>query len=120
MPNDHLFLLSGTNDIKMIGETATIIDQEESLLNFFTHKKHVKVAVLATPFRYDNEKYNQHIQDHNKNKQELCEIHEVPFIDINQYLAKTDYSKDGLHINQDGKEKLANIIIDHVSQVDFN
>lgn len=119
LPHDHLYIMSGSNHIILSNENKPISDYEESLLNIFTHSKHVKVSLLSTPLRYDNEEYNQLIMEYNTNKKDLCDLHDIPFLDVNQQLEKEDYAKDGLHLNSNGKEKVARLIIDNAMLANF-
>lgn len=54
MPEDTIFLLSGTNDIKKKEDgEINLLQHEAAHLDFISQKKHVKVCIISTPHRFD-------------------------------------------------------------------
>lgn len=116
MPHDFLVLISGTNDIKANENgTVEIPDNLEQLENLISHKGHVNISIMSTPRRYDQELLNSHIDKYNDEVKELCRKNNITFIDVNSQLKKEDFTNHGLHLNSNGKNKIADIILKHTT-----
>uniref|UniRef100_A0A8D8ZS41 Uncharacterized protein n=1 Tax=Cacopsylla melanoneura TaxID=428564 RepID=A0A8D8ZS41_9HEMI len=108
-PGDTVILICGTNDI---GTTKWEQIQEaidELLLKFRDCKS---ICFVGTPLRYKNKHVNFHINRFNAKVKKYLSSKScaIMFLDPNSFLKRTDYAKDGLHLNGKGKGKLCNKI----------
>lgn len=113
LPSDHLFLLAGTNDIQLINSEVQIIRNEEALLDYFSQGKHVNISVISTPPRFDNSILNTHIQERNIITKTMCQEHKVNYLDMSSAWQPEDF--EGLHLNHQGKKKLAEAICEYAN-----
>ena len=114
-PKDNLIIMSGTNDIQFKSNSANINFFRQARKNILSQAKKTKVLILSVPHRYDKEEANQMIDIYNdqlinlyKEEAEIMNtINNVRYLDINQFLNEGHYAKDGVHLNNKGKEILA-------------
>lgn len=117
-PSDAVFIMSGTNDIKIQQDGTVTTDlyrvERECMLS---QSKHLNMFIIAVPHRFDKEVINPHVDNYNNWLEELCRKNNIPFININDALSREDFTNHGLHLNGKGKEKLSSIITYHASKV---
>lgn len=93
-PKDHLFLLSGSNDIKEAEFQVQVYHHKEARKDFISHSKHVNIYMVSTPRRLDKTELNTHMDAYNEEVKKMCLEKSVPYIDINAHLNEEDYSRD--------------------------
>jgi len=108
--NDFLVIIGGTHD--MNDKNLQSIDEALFLLS--PMKSRTNIILNSIPFRYDSHAYLNHlINETNKYifkviTEELQKSN-VCFINVNEELNRSDFTKHGLHYNKYGKRKIANL-----------
>lgn len=116
-PEDVLFIMSGTNDIKKRNREIISNYYENEREDIISQGGHTNICMISIPNRYDNEHYNGHINTYNAWLKNYCLQHQVMFLNVNEDLNKEDYTRDGLHLNENGKLKLATIISQRANSI---
>lgn len=75
------------------------------------------IAVVETPYRYDNVQLNESIRQQNIKLQELCSKYGWFYIPINSSLFRKHYTRQGLHLNYKGKDVVCSIIADYLVKI---
>lgn len=115
-PEDVLFFMSGTNDLKKSNDLITTDYHEREREHQLSQGKHTNLCLISVPHRYDDETFNANINSYNVWLQDRCVQKNIKFIDINEFMDREDYANDGLHFKEEGKLK----IVQHLSQVANN
>lgn len=123
---DTLIVMTGTNDIKQGPNDTKINMYRHARRTIIKQAKRTKIIEVSTPYRYDKEKMNPLIDLCNKNLYELCKdeagkagvLENIRYLDVNEFITRKDYAKDGLHLNYIGKKKLVQEF--KLSAQDFN
>lgn len=111
-PEDVLFFMSGTNDMKKNWDQIVTNYHGQERKHLLSQSKHTNLCIISIPYRYDNEDYNEHINSYNVWLKYICALKQVKFIDINPLMNKEDYARDGVHFKEESKFK----IVQHLSQ----
>ncbi|KAK9718454.1 hypothetical protein QE152_g23165 [Popillia japonica] len=73
-----------------------------------TETEHTNVVLASIPYRYDNRKLNYKIREVNESLLKLVRgMHHITYIDINENMTRTEYTRHGLHCNTRGKDMVA-------------
>lgn len=109
--DDILLIIGGTNDISNNPQVdfKPIIDSCLNLSNS-------KVMLLEIPYRFDLKGYNNTIRKVNKYIKDVIvcsENHNHSHVSLNM-ICRKDYSKQGLHFNNIGKNRVCSIISEHI------
>lgn len=122
-----VFIELGLNDLDSNTETVdTITNLSEIIDGIKENRKSAKIYVESIyPINTDMEGFdpdslnesvtNDRIVDLNKSIKELCDDKKVEYIDVSRELLSDDklneeYTDDGLHLNDTGKEKVWNLL----------
>lgn len=117
LPSDIVFLLSGSNDFKITkNQEVQVAPHSEAYQEFFTHRKHTNICVISTPPRHDNPAFQDYINKYNEEVEQLCRTCEVPYINLDNVWVREDFTQHGLHLNQQGKEKVIHHILNEASK----
>lgn len=112
--NDVIVIISGTNDIDFNVKTNKLVEEIEEKIKDISG---TNIIISAIPFRYDFPFFNKNIRIINKQLQKMCEkyinVHYMPLYSLNI----EDYTKYGLHLNNNGKNKLSKLILEHVEYI---
>lgn len=124
----QVFLLIGTNDIRYSVEDEKIVDNIVKIIKGIKKNRPRAKIYLESIYPIndtDNDKINNELIDRrtneeimkiNKNLKKKCKEEEVEYIDLYNELIdedgnlKLDYTKEGLHISDEGYEKVTEII----------
>lgn len=128
----RLFLLIGTNDLNDdIKKDKTINNIENMIIRIKNNNPNTKIYIQSIlPINNsENDKIdhdtvgdrtNDKIKELNKEIKKLCDKHEVTYIDSYSQmldkdgLLKLDYTKEGLHLSDNGYQKLTNILNEYL------
>ncbi|KAI5699807.1 hypothetical protein M8J76_010139 [Diaphorina citri] len=110
-PNTNICVVAGTNDI-----FKTPFDNLVKSYSVLHEKcKQFKIFVVLPPPRYDVRNINSHILKINcKIKHHISQYNNFTYIDPKTFLHMGTYSRDRLHLNGKGKQKLCMNIITKV------
>lgn len=112
-PHDPVILICGTNDVACT-QWETIQKAITDLSTKFQHCHHF--AIVGVPFRFNNKKFNFHINRLNSKIRYLTKsIPNSKYIDPNKFLKSKNYGNDGLHLNKSGKSKFSQKILNFIS-----
>lgn len=127
-PN-KLFLMIGTNDIGAGMSKDEIVNNIKKII-FMIREKDPNIKIyLETIYpinkdkrKEDKRRNNKFISEINKELKKYCESNDVEFIDIYSYLVdendtlKSEYTEDGLHLNDLGYEMVTSILKPYVER----
>lgn len=109
---DHIFVFGGTNDINR----NSLSSLQPDLLKLLTRYPRVKLTFILVPLRvhwnreyYQNDailKFNQDLMRVLRKMDHHC----LNFLDTNQILHAGHYSRDGIHLNMEGKKAVSTAI----------
>jgi lysophospholipase L1-like esterase len=129
-----VFLLIGTNDLNTnTGEDELVDNIEKIIKRIKKHRPNCKIYVqsIYPVNRSDDEKIdmdtvskreNKVIQKVNKNIKQICNKHNVTYIDVYSHLIdedgnlKTAYTTDGLHLSNLGYLKVTKVLDPYVEE----
>lgn len=124
-----IFLLIGTNDIQAGVEEKEIIENIEEILSELKKNRPYAELYLEAIYPVDEDqkgaqrRTNEEIQSINQSLKEYCEKEEITFIDTFDLLLdsesdevkiKSEYTKDGLHITDEGYEVITEEIMKYI------
>ena len=120
---DKLFLMIGTNDIGDGTSKEDIIKNIDEIISMIKEKEPDTKIYLETIYpvnldkrKQDKRRNNKIISDINKELEKYCKDNDVVFIDIYSHLVdendnlKSEYTEDGLHVNDFGYEVITTIL----------
>ncbi len=124
-----IFLLIGTNDLELEEDQTedTIKGIKEIIKEIRKNRKNATLYVQSIyPINRNlssaGARYNEEIQDVNKEIEEYCKEKKVTYIDMYKELAdeegnfSEDYTKDGLHPNDLGYARISQVLIDYINE----
>lgn len=109
---DHVFVFGGTNDI----DRNSFSTLKPALLKLLTQYPKVKFTFILVPLRVHwNREYYQNSSIFHFNENLVYFLKElnrdsIDIIDTNQILHARHYSRDGIHLNTDGKKAVSSAI----------
>ena len=119
-----VFLLIGTNDIyKEKSQDEIITNISKIIDNIKENRKYTEIYIESIyPINSNKEKKrtNKEINEINEKIKDLCKEKEVTYLNIGKLLMddnkelKSDYSKDGLHLNDDAYQVITNELIKYL------
>ncbi|KAI5709858.1 hypothetical protein M8J75_003733 [Diaphorina citri] len=108
VPGDLIILHAGTNDICQTDWTTI----KQSLESFIARYSHCSIVVFTVPPRYDLPHLNKHINRFNTLlKYAVRDASNVKLIITKRLISPKLFKADGLHYNDQGKDKLARKIL---------
>ena len=126
---DKLFLMIGTNDIGDGTSKEDIIKNIDEIISMIKEKEPDTKIYLETIYpvnldkrKHDKRRNNRYISDINIELKKYCEDNDVEYIDIYSHLVdkndtlKSEYTEDGLHLNDLGYEIVTNILKKYVEE----
>ncbi|XP_026675736.1 uncharacterized protein LOC113465423 [Diaphorina citri] len=108
VPGDLIILHAGTNDICQTDWTTI----KQSLESFIARYSHCSIVVFTVPPRYDLPHLNKHINRFNTLlKYAVRDASNVKLIITKRLISPKLFKADGLHYNDQGKDKMARKIL---------
>lgn len=125
-PKDYLVFIAGTNDIEIINANqASFAIDMKALKAVLSQSLQTNVIIVTVPFRYDinvNEKikeYNRQLKSVFEAEKENCYFPDrIHLLEINEVVSRNNFTGHGLHLNQLGKELIAEEVLKLVSPTD--
>lgn len=113
---DHLVILGGTNDIC----SGTDINVKSTMRNIALKTKHTNVIICTIPLRYDRLDLNGKIRKTNIDLvMEAMKYDHFKVLSLSN-ISTSMYTYHGLHLNNWGKNKLCNLIVDKIDESHLN
>lgn len=126
---DKIFLLIGTNDLSKERTNEDIIDDTKKIINRIKDlSSDIKIyyqsiyPVNRSLMSKDEKRHNEDIRNINKEMKNYCEENDIKYLDLYSILEdekgnlKKEYTKDGLHINDDGYTVITNYLKPYVEE----
>lgn len=113
--NDFILCIGGTNDIE---KKISIRDALEDCVKNCTNTNLVFSTVL---YRHDSKQYlNKRIHKLNIYLSNFARLHNIPLIDVNKLINRSNYTFHGLHLNWSGKKRIVEQIIRELHLLKLN
>ena len=112
---DMVVICGGTKDISINNSTRALYQ----IKDFMANNTHTNITVVTAPPRHDLMRYsyvNSAVTFFNRKLKEMVKAHQHAYlleVDTN----RTVYTTHGVHLNGQGKERLANQLLSHILTV---
>lgn len=106
-------IVGGVNDTSLESVRKLVNNIESNEQN---KKASHRVLVVETPYRYDNIHFNESIKYQNVELQKLCCRLGWDFVPVNFYLFRKHHTRQGLHLNDSGKDIISSVIVDSIKK----
>lgn len=106
---DHLVLMTGTNDISRDEEGKVKLNmQTEARRAIISHARHTQVLMCQAPMRYDKPELNTYVKVYNQQLEEMSlkiaaeegVLEKIKIVRINHLLRREHSTEHGLHLNK--------------------
>lgn len=114
--SDHLIVLGGTNNI----DGKTVFDVKPYVNDLARKTKNTNVVLCTVPLRFDRPELNKTIRKINIDLIiEALKYDHIKIVSLSN-LSTHHYNKKGLHLNNGGKQKLIEMIVDKIKSPSLN
>lgn len=116
--DDLLVVVGGVNNMSA-GSVSSLGNQIDELYAS-ARDKNKNIIWTETPLRFDIVGLNELIREQNEIIRMKCSQYKWTFLNINTVLVRSDYTRQGLHLNNLGKEMLCGIVATYAPLVKKN
>ena len=129
-----VFLLIGTNDLQREKSVEEIVDNIKEILSEIRKNRSKAIIYLESIYPVNNtdidkvdhdmvgKRNNDNIKEINKQLEEYCKEEKITYINLYKELQdndgnlKEEYTKDGLHLSDEGYEKITEVLKKYIDE----